>query len=125
MSLSETLSVQGVRLALSVPGLLRAALRSGVVATLVEELGSFPEGSNLHFACSRLLVPLAEFGDADAEIGGYLFTKTRLLEGIAGSAATFTAFKARSSLLSFYITFARALLRLCLRLPDDAQVLDK
>lgn len=74
VSLAQTFIVGGVALPLAVPALLRAVLRTGIVATLVEELESFPENSNLHFICSRLFIPLVEFGDIETEISGYLFT---------------------------------------------------
>lgn len=117
--------MQGVELKISVPTIVRAILKTPIVKTLTGQLQQFPENSNLHFVASRIFIPMVEFGDSEKGISSYLFEHTELMRGITSSAEGFVPFKSRTSLLSFYVTFARAFLRICLRMADETQVEEK
>lgn len=72
--------------------------------------------------CTRIFVPLIEFGDSVTEISQFMMEKTALIDNICAKLCEYLPFKKRTSLQTYYVTLSRALLRLAVKLPDGSAV---
>lgn len=96
-----------------------------IPAFIITLFKRFPEHSNLHFVISRVLLPLVEFVNYNPKISMHIFKETTLLKDMHEVSSDYTVFKRRDSKLSYYITFARAFLRMSVKLSDEAAMEEK
>lgn len=89
--------MRNAEILLSVANLCRKLLGTGLVEKVCELFGEFEQNSNLHFVASRILIPIAEFGDAAPDISSYLLQKTKFLCMMKSSMANYVPFKSRTS----------------------------
>jgi len=121
----DTIQAGSVAIPLSVATLGRKYVLIGVPSLVLELFCRFPDHSNLHFIISRILLPLVEFGSACPEVSMALLTGTDLTARMNASVKEYVPFKARNSMLTYYSTFARAFLRIAVKLPDEAALEEK
>ncbi|TNJ29055.1 hypothetical protein GMRT_14550 [Giardia muris] len=110
---------------LTVANLALKLLQLKILSHVVTLFKKFPEHSNLHFVISRILLPLFEFGGYIPSIPMSILSETSFLKDMRGISDEYTAFKARDSRLSYYVTFARAMLRMSVRLSDESALEEK
>lgn len=96
-----------------------------IPAFIITLFKRFPEHSNLHFVISRVLLPLVEFVNYNSKISMHIFKETTLLKDMHEVSSDYTVFKRRDSKLTYYITFARAFLRMGVKLSDEAAMEEK
>lgn len=96
-----------------------------IPAFMISLFKRFPEHSNLHFVISRVLLPLVEFVDYNSKISMHIFKETTLLKDMHDVSSDYTVFKRRNSKLTYYVTFAKAFLRMSIKLSDEAAMEEK
>ncbi|CAL6029967.1 Phosphorylase_B kinase gamma catalytic chain [Hexamita inflata] len=125
VEISSTFKHRQVPLITSVVVIVRKIIQTGLVQKLVDFVEQFESNSNLHFVASRIFVPLVEFGDSAPDITLHLLKETTLITNMCRKLDQFIPFKSRTSLQTYYISFARSFLRIALKLPDESSVEDK
>ncbi|KAH0573857.1 Phosphorylase B kinase gamma catalytic chain [Spironucleus salmonicida] len=123
--LGDTFCVSGVPLCISVVSVIKKFLQQNLLQEVISLFGAFEQNSNLHFIASRIIIPLAEFGDFETEISCFLIEKTDFMSLLRDKMTHFIPFKSRTSQQTYFITIARALLRLAVKLTDEAAVEEK
>lgn len=120
IDLLETTVVAGsIPIAISVATICRKLVALSIPTVVLDLFTQYPYHSNLHFVISRIFLPLTEFGAAAPDISMAILRDTGLLKLMNESVAQFIPFKLRDSRITYYITFARAFLRIAVRLPDE------